>query len=58
MNRRKVAMACITADVYENGKATKIGLRAYIETRMSMQSFQEAIRLGLRLRERDGGVAP
>ena len=58
MNRRKVAMACITADVYENGLATKIGIRAYIETRMSMRSFQEAIRLGQALRERDSKVAP
>lgn len=51
---RKQALAVITADAYENGKATRTGIRAYVETRsVGAKAFHEAVALGCRLRERD-----
>ena len=56
MNPRNLARAIIVADVAENGIAGKPAIRAYIETRLSYQAFQEAIRIGLAIyAKREGG---
>ena len=52
MNRRKIALAVVVADVAEHGEAGRTALRAYIETRMSRASFNEAIRTGRSIYER------
>lgn len=49
MNRRKLSIQIIIADVAENGVVTKIGIRAYVETRMSKQTFNEAIEVGQKI---------
>ena len=46
MSRRKLAIAVIVADVAETGIAGRSALRAYVETRMSRQTFDEACRIG------------
>ena len=51
-SKRDVALAVIRADVYENGHVTHIGLRAYVENRISRRAFGEAIRDGILAREK------
>jgi len=46
MNRRKVAIAVIVAEVAETGKAGRCALRAYVETRMSRETFNKACAIG------------
>ena len=58
MNRRKLAYQIIVADVAQRGIAGKPAIRAYIETRLSYQSFREAIRLGLQIYARQKKNAP
>lgn len=52
MSKRKIATACIVADAAENGKATKIGIRAYIEGGISRRTFNEAILIGQKIYQR------
>jgi len=58
MNRRKLAIAVIVADVAENGIAGKTAMRAYVENRLSYQTFQAAIRTGLAIHNRKRGAVP
>ena len=51
MNRRKTAIQIIIADVAENGIAGKASIRAYVETRMSLQTFSEAKMIGRKIYE-------
>lgn len=51
-SRRQITIACVAADVAENGRVTTIGLRAYIEGRISRQVFDAAIRAGRAIYER------
>ena len=52
MNRRKLAIQIIVAEVAQEGKAGRCAIRAYLDTRMSFQTFSEAIRVGMRIYER------
>lgn len=52
MNRRKIAIAVIVAEVAETGIAGRCALRAYVETRMSRATFDEACAIGQRLYQR------
>ena len=52
MNRRKLAIQTIIADVAETGIAGRCALRAYIETRMSKKTFNEAIVIGQKIFKR------
>ena len=55
MTKRKAAIVAIVADVAENGKATHIGIRAYVENRISAKAFKEAREQGLRVYKARGG---
>ena len=46
MTDREKAMACIAAEVAQEGRVTRHAIRLYIETRMSPASFREAIDRG------------
>ena len=46
MNRRKIAMQVILAEVAQEGKAGKCAIRAYCETRLSKAKFNEMCRIG------------
>lgn len=50
--RRQIAIQVIVAEVAQTGKAGKCAIRAYVETRMSRATFDEACRLGMRIWER------
>ena len=52
MNRRKVAIQVIVAEVAQTGKAGRCALRAYVETRLSAAAFHEACALGMKIYER------
>ena len=52
MNRRKVAIQVIIADVAETGIAGRSAIRAYVETRMSRTTFNEACRIGQAIYQR------
>lgn len=52
MNRRKMAINVIVAEVAEKGKAGECAIRAYIETRMSKATFDRACAIGLKIYER------
>lgn len=56
MNRRKLAIAVIVAEVAETGKAGKCAIRAYIETRMSRETFNKACAAGLEIYRRKAGT--
>lgn len=53
-NRRMMILAVIAADVAENGKMTRPGIRAYIENRISRQVIEPAIQAGLAIYNRRG----
>lgn len=52
MNRRKIALQVIVAEVAQTGKAGKCALRAYVENRVSRDAFDEACRIGQRIYQR------
>lgn len=52
MNRRKLAIQVIIAEVAEAGEAGKCSVRAYVETRMSLATFNKAIATGYRIYEK------
>lgn len=52
MNRRKLAIQIIVAEVAQEGKAGRCAIRAYLETRLSRQAFEEAIQIGLKIYDR------
>lgn len=52
MNRRKMAINVIVAEVAETGKAGRCAIRAYIETRMSKITFNRACEIGLKIFEK------
>lgn len=52
MNRRKIALQVIVAEVAQTGVAGRSALRAYVENRVSRQSFDEACRIGRMIFER------
>lgn len=52
MNRRQVAIQVVVAEVAQTGKAGRCAIRAYVETRMSRQTFDEACRIGRAIYER------
>lgn len=56
--RRKLALACIAADVAENGKLTQTGIRAYIESHISRAALNEAMRAGQAIYNRAHGIEP
>ena len=47
---RKLALAIIVAEVAQHGCATREAIRAYIENRVSRESFNKACRQGMRIR--------
>jgi hypothetical protein len=53
MTRRQRALEVIRLDVAVNGKATVIGIRAYVENRVSAKSRDLAMRQGMYQWERD-----
>jgi hypothetical protein len=53
MNRRKIAIQVIIAEVAQEGIAGRCAIRAYVESRMSAKTFHDAIRLGQRIYERN-----
>lgn len=52
MNRRKMAINIIVAEVAETGKAGRCAIRAYIETRLSRKVFNQACEIGRKIFER------
>ena len=52
MNRRKLAIQVIVADVAQHGKAGQSALRAYVENRVSRDTFNKACQLGMQIYER------
>ena len=58
MNRRKVAIQVIIADVAETGIAGKFALRAYVETRMSRATFDQACAIGQAIYQRQQQIIP
>lgn len=52
MNRRKIAIAIITADVAENGIAGKAAIRAFVESRLSRSTFDQACAIGQAIYQR------
>lgn len=52
MNRRKIAIQVVIAEVAQTGKAGRCAIRAYVETRMSRATFDEACRIGQRIYKR------
>jgi len=52
MNRRKIATQVIVAEVAQTGKAGRCSIRAYIETRMSRATFNQACEIGQKIFER------
>lgn len=56
MNRRKSAIAVIVAEVAETGKAGQCAIRAYVETRMSRETFNKACAAGLAIYRRKAGT--
>lgn len=51
MNRRKMAINVIVAEVAETGEAGRCAIRAYVETRMSKTTFNQACQIGLKIFE-------
>lgn len=48
MSKREIALETIRIDVAQNGEVTTIGMRAYVENRVSFKAFKEAIAIGRR----------
>jgi hypothetical protein len=57
MTRRELALRIITAEVASTGKAGKCAIRAYVECRMSRESFEKACAIGLAIYERQVATA-
>lgn len=49
--KRKTALATIVADVFEHGRLTSLGIRAYLEGRISRRVLSQQMAIGQRLRE-------
>ena len=58
MTRRDLALRIITAEVAETGKAGKCAIRAYVECRVSRESFNKACAVGLAIFDRRNFPAP
>lgn len=56
MNRRKLAIAIIVAEVAQTGKAGKCAVRAFVESRMSRATFNQACQTGLAIWKRSQGI--
>ena len=57
MSKRQQALTTITAIVAQEGRVTQAALREYVEHRISRESFDRAVALGLRCyhaQEREG----
>ena len=52
MNRRKMAINIIVAEVAETGEAGRCAIRAYVETRLSRKAFGDACEIGRKIYER------
>ena len=52
MSKRKLAIAAVIADVFENGKLGRAGIEAYIAGRLSQATLNEAMRAGQMLRDK------
>jgi len=57
MTRREMARRVIIAEVAETGKAGKCAIRAYVECRMSRETFDKACDIGLAIYERRNSAA-
>lgn len=57
MNKRERAMTLIAAEVANEGAVTTHAIRLYVENRLSMQSFREAIARGMKCATRAIGTA-
>jgi len=50
--KRKDALNVIRVDAAQHGRATKVGLTAYLEARVSRAAFEKAVRDGQAIYER------